>query len=213
MELGRLLAWPAALDQHEREVVELFGRQLSAVAANRRLQDELERIALTDSLTGVFNRRYFDMVFEQSSARQKRSEDRHFGLISIDINGLKPTNDLYGHEVGDALIRTAVELISGAMRHSDIICRIGGDEFAVLVIDASVQACEHLVARLEERQRDAVCEVESPNGRLHLPVSFSVGYASSDETPTDALQRVADQRMYARKQAHYAAGPVTQGEH
>ncbi|WP_172203663.1 diguanylate cyclase [Niveibacterium sp. COAC-50] len=209
--LGRMLAWPAALDQHEREVVELYGRQLSAVAANRRLQDELERIALTDALTGAFNRRYFEQTLLQMRYTQQRCPERHFGLISIDVNGLKTTNDLYGHEAGDALICAVVEMVAGALRQSDMVCRIGGDEFVILAQDATLDACEHLVARLEERQRQARIVVDTPQGRLTLPVSFSIGYASSDETPTDALQRVADQRMYARKQAHYASQPEAAG--
>lgn len=204
MALGQLLAWPAALDPHEREIVELFGRQLSAMAANRRLQDELEHIALTDSLTGAFNRRYFDQVLEQISARQAGGDARHFGLISIDVNGLKTANDAHGHEAGDALIRAAVTLIAASLRQSDTICRIGGDEFAVLVADGSVEACVQLANRLEERQQGATCEVPTPSGPVRLPVSFSVGHASSAETPPEALQRVADQRMYARKQSHYA---------
>ncbi|WP_374509718.1 diguanylate cyclase domain-containing protein [Niveibacterium sp.] len=205
VELGRMLAWPAALDQHEREVVELYGRQLSAVAANRRLQDELERIALTDALTGAFNRRYFEQTLLQLRYTQQRSPDRHFGLISIDVNGLKTTNDLYGHEAGDALICAVVELVAGALRQTDIICRIGGDEFVILAQDATMAACEHLVARLDERQRRANVVVDTPQGRITLPASFSIGYASSEETPADTMQRVADQRMYARKQAHYAS--------
>ncbi|MCX9154965.1 diguanylate cyclase [Niveibacterium sp. 24ML] len=204
MALGQLLVWPAVLDPHEREIVELFGRQLSAMAANRRLQDELEHIALTDSLTGAFNRRYFDQVLEQISARQAGGDTRQFGLISIDVNGLKTTNDAHGHEAGDALIRAAVTLITGTLRQSDTICRIGGDEFAVLVADGSPEACAQLANRLEERQQAATCEVPTPAGPLRLPVSFSVGHASSAETPPESLQRVADQRMYARKQSHYA---------
>ncbi|QSI78052.1 diguanylate cyclase [Niveibacterium microcysteis] len=209
--LGRMLAWPAALDQHEREVVELYGRQLSAVAANRRLQDELERIALTDALTGAFNRRYFEQTLLQMRYTQQRCPERHFGLISIDVNGLKTTNDLYGHEAGDALICAVVEMVAGALRQSDMVCRIGGDEFVILAQDATLDACEHLVARLEERQRQTRIVVDTPQGRLTLPVSFSIGYASSEETPTDALQRVADQRMYTRKQAHYASLPEAAG--
>ncbi|GAA5179601.1 hypothetical protein GCM10025771_22000 [Niveibacterium umoris] len=204
MSLGRLLAWPAQLDQHEREVVELYGRQVSAVAANRRLQDELERIALTDSLTGAFNRRHFEQVLEQLHHGAEPNRGRHFGLISIDVNGLKSTNDSYGHEAGDDLIRAVVELVGGALRQSDVMCRIGGDEFVVLAQDASLDACKHLVARLNERQRNAAIDVDTPNGRIRLAVSFSIGYASTEETAPESLQRVADQRMYADKQAHYA---------
>lgn len=207
-QLGELLVWPSRLDQTELEIVEITSRQLASVVENRRLTDVLERLAVTDPLTGAYNRHFFEKSFATQCYRYGRNPNQHFGLISIDINGLKHTNDQYGHEAGDALIKRAVELISLHLRQTDVMCRVGGDELVIIAEAAGIAACNTLVERLSRAQRNAHCLVPRTNGeRISLPLHYAIGAATTEETAPNELLRLADQRMYADKQAYYAAFP------
>lgn len=201
IRLGDLVIWPAQLDINEREVVELYSRQLSAVVENRRLTDELERISIVDPLTGAFNRRYFEQAFSNLCYTFARHPDRHFCVMSIDIDGLKAVNDTYGHQAGDVLIRHVVNILLDCLRQTDVICRIGGDEFVVIAESTGFLSAATLKNRLVAAQTDSVYEVEGREGEaVKLSARFSVGLASTEDTLPDDLLRVADQQMYAAKQ-------------
>lgn len=209
IRLGDLVIWPAQLDINEREVVELYSRQLSAVVENRRLTDELERISIVDPLTGAFNRRYFEQAFSNLCYTFARHPDRHFCVMSIDIDGLKTVNDTYGHQAGDVLIRHVVKLLLDCLRQTDVICRIGGDEFVVIAESTGFVSAATLKNRLIAAQADSLYEVQGPEGEIvQLSARFSVGLASTEDTAPDDLLRVADQQMYASKQESSAKTTV-----
>lgn len=202
--LGDLVIWPAKLDVNEREVVELYSRQLSAVVENRRLTGELERIAIIDPLTGAFNRRYFEQAFSNLCYTFARHPDRHFCVMSIDINGLKHVNDTYGHQAGDVLIQQVVKILVDCLRQTDVICRVGGDEFVVIAEATGFSSAATLSQRLTSAQNEAGFEIENAEGvTIRLPVKFSIGLASTEDTLPVDLLRVADQKMYDVKHAFY----------
>lgn len=99
-------------------------------------QKQLEHLAMHDSLTGLFNRHYFESTLEQLAADASRSHRSH-GLVYIDLDYFKVINDTFGHQRGDEVLQEIATLLKDRIRHSDILCRLGGDEFAVLLHDVS----------------------------------------------------------------------------
>ncbi len=163
-----------------------------ALDAMRSVNTRLSDISLRDELTGLYNRR----GFIQESTRHLHSNPESFLLGFIDMNELKPINDTLGHDEGDIAIRAVSEILRQSFRDHDILARVGGDEFAVLVKDVG----EEQVARLERRFNE---KCEKMSDELHKPyrLSFARGYvvgnASSD---LEALMAEADEKMYKNKQ-------------
>jgi diguanylate cyclase len=153
----------------------------------------LRRLAHTDDLTGLRNRRGFESVWEQRLATAGRT-GRPLGLLVIDLDGFKALNDRYGHSAGDAALRTAAEVIVGACRATDVVARMGGDELVVGLTDADAATCRSTAARIAEAL--AAARVPGlPEGSLRA----SIGMACSDDTPLDALADTADAAMYRVK--------------
>jgi diguanylate cyclase (GGDEF)-like protein len=159
------------------------------------LDRELRSLALTDDLTGLYNRRGFVAVATQQM-RLMRRKGAGLLLFFADVDKLKAINDSFGHREGDfALIRTA-DALEQTFRDSDMLARLGGDEFAALAVDASGQNEEVILRRLEENLQIS-CTEES---RYHL--SLSVGVAKLDPhhlVSIGELLEQADQSMYADK--------------
>jgi diguanylate cyclase len=171
----------------------------------------LRRLAHTDDLTGLHNRRGFESVWEQRLATAGRT-GRPLGLLVIDLDDFKALNDRHGHGAGDAALRTAAEVIVGACRASDVVARMGGDELVVGLTDADTATCRATAARIAEAL--AAARVPGlPEGSLRA----SIGVACSDGTPLDALADTADAAMYrvkASRRVDAASGsrPVSTGE-
>ena len=208
--LGEMMISAASLGTVGREAVELYSRQLAAVVDNRWLTEELERLSVIDPLTNTYNRRYFERAYANLCYAFDRQPDRHFSLLSIDVNGLKATNDHFGHEAGDVLMVAMVDLLQDCLRQNDVVCRIGGDEFIVLAEATSVKMVERLVQRLEEAQQGAHVDFRNPDSgaTVGIAISFSIGWASTEEVRPEQLLRLADQRMYEQKQEHHARNAV-----
>ncbi|WPZ33596.1 GGDEF domain-containing protein [Thalassobaculum sp. OXR-137] len=162
---------------------------------------ELENLSVTDELTGVMNRRGFDMQLRKSMAQQKRhsqdSEDNGGGVVlMIDLDRFKAVNDTYGHAAGDELLRLVAGVLTRDVRASDTVSRLGGDEFAVLMPDLDAADGLARAKRLEKRLN----ATRLSWGELVLPVSASVGAVSfrPQDRPAEVLNR-ADEIMYRRK--------------
>lgn len=169
------------------------------VTAAKTLQDRLERLSLTDELTGLYNRRGFMTLAEQQSRLAART-GKPLMLLFADVNDLKSVNDALGHEVGDALLLDAAQVLHTAFRSSDIVARLGGDEFVVLLIDPSPTSPELVRTRLE------TCIAHFNNGtRRPYRLSLSVGVCESNGgagTGPDLPRMLADAdaQMYLAKQ-------------
>jgi len=163
-----------------------------------RVEKELLSLSMTDPLTGLHNRRGFLTLAEQQLHLAERTK-RRMQLFFADLDGLKRINDTYGHEEGDRAIAEAAAALRETFRSSDIIARIGGDEFAILAIDTEGPLPEFLLERLQ-RRLDRPDQGESRKYAL----SFSVGCADYDpERPLslNELMARADRLMYAQKEA------------
>jgi diguanylate cyclase (GGDEF)-like protein/PAS domain S-box-containing protein len=153
--------------------------------------ERLKKHSETDPLTGLYNRNLFLDVIQGYITGSKS-----YGLVMLDLNGLKYINDHFGHEEGDRIIREATEAIRSSVRDSDLAFRIGGDEFLILTSDK-----ESVLKMIETRvkKKNMIPSKDTP-----AVLNLSVGYATSCEAKDmEAVLALADQRMYQDKQAFY----------
>ena len=157
------------------------------------LEEEVRR----DSLSGLFNRRFFDENLRQELNRAKRLQ-HSLNLALIDIDHFKSINDQYGHQVGDEAIVALADSMQQAFRRSDILCRYGGEEFAVIMPDSSIEAAFKATQRLQTLYRKTCSERDLKCG---ADISFTAGIASfpSDIDTEEGLIQLADQRLYKGK--------------
>ena len=161
-----------------------------------RAEEALLVLSLTDDLTGLYNRRRFFVLTEQYLKVAIRTK-RRLLLLFIDMDDLKRINDHYGHHEGDQALKDLAKILKQTFRESDIIARIGGDEFVVLFVSADENS-ERLLTRLHENLKDY-----NDQRLRRYPLSISVGTAQFDpEHPVsiDELLSKADTSMYAQKQ-------------
>ncbi|MDX8459569.1 GGDEF domain-containing protein [Mesorhizobium humile] len=155
----------------------------------------LEQAALTDGLTGMQNRRYFDDALREY-LQEFRRIDRPVGLMILDLDHFKQVNDTHGHDVGDEVLRAVATCLRGMTRYHDVVARLGGEEFAVVTPNMDVE----LLARFAERIRKAIANMSIMSGNVRLKVTTSVGLAVWDhkESAEDFYRR-ADRQLYEAK--------------
>jgi diguanylate cyclase (GGDEF)-like protein len=178
--------------------LEAANRRLSSeIAEKEKLRAELEELAATDALTGLYNRRHFNRVLDQMFAESERM-DSDLACVMIDLDGYKQLNDTKGHVVGDQLLAVAGKVISANMRRMDVAARYGGDEFVLLLPHASAQEA----ARVTQRIRDEFGQGSAIVLRQNEGVSMSAGIASrKNNVPPGAEQLLglSDAALYQAK--------------
>ncbi|MFQ5814333.1 MAG: PAS domain S-box protein, partial [Anaerolineae bacterium] len=167
------------------------------ITARVRMEETLRALALLDELTNLYNRRGFSVLAEQQLKMAERGK-RKMLLLFADLDGLKWINDTFGHSEGDRALMETADVLEETFRESDIVARIGGDEFVVLAVETNGSPAEVLVHRLQEN-------LEARNARRdrRYELSLSVGLARYDpERPCsiEELLTQADRAMYERKQ-------------
>ncbi len=157
---------------------------------------ELWRQANHDALTGLPNRLLFEDRLEVACGHSE-AEGHSIALLSIDLDGFKPINDRYGHEVGDQVLRKVGERIKNTVRTGDTVARLGGDEFAVIADDVKNKEEAEWVAQ----KIAASIQRQMEMGDLSISVGASIGVAMfpEDSTETVALLGLADDKMYKQK--------------
>lgn len=165
-----------------------------------RLREEnyqLARKALTDSLTGLYNRAYFDVSLQAEAARNERKGGT-FSLLMLDIDHFKRVNDEFGHPTGDAVLRKVASAIHSLVRKTDVVCRYGGEEFALLLPDTGEGHAFLLAERI--RQHLASLYFTSPLGNFSITASIGLSSASGPGA-IDAQQLLneADCALYSSK--------------
>lgn len=187
-----------AFTEDDIQVLELISELIAAAMyhAARNETNELYLQATHDALTGLPNRALFYDRLRQSIQLATRSS-AVLGILNLDLDGLKPINDRYGHRVGDAAIREAAMRISGSARRSDTVARLGGDEFGVILPGIHGRAdAEQQSERMTERVAQPF---EFEGQRLDLGVSVGIAVLPDDGTDMTGLIDRADKAMYAIK--------------
>jgi diguanylate cyclase (GGDEF)-like protein len=183
----------------DQALLESTAKQIGLAIGNVRLREELSRQALRDPLTGLFNRRQFESLLQRRIASASR-EPGGFGILMIDVDHFKSVNDRYGHEAGDAVLKTVAEAVAQTIRPQDDVCRLGGEEFVVLLSDPAPHEIQFVAERIRARIEDLPMAF---NGTTLPGVTVSIGVAifPLDASEGSTLLRVADEAMYGAKRA------------
>jgi diguanylate cyclase (GGDEF)-like protein len=198
-ELGQLgEAFNQMLNQIEQRDL-MMERQVSQRTRElQKLADEFRYRALHDPLTGLPNRALLNEEFNRAAAHARRA-GKQFAVLLLDLDNFKYINDNYGHDVGDELLKLAATKIRGALRGEDIVCRVGGDEFIVLVESVqSLQQIETIGQGLLQALRG---ELQVANHVLSIGVSIGASIYPQHGQDLNELKRNADIAMYCAKEA------------
>ena len=179
--------------QEDREVVAAAQTQL--LEHNRRL----EELTVTDTLTGLANRRSLSDIMARQLERYRR-DARIFSVLMLDLDHFKTVNDRYGHLVGDEVLRQFAACLKQSIRAVDLAARYGGEEFTIILFDTGHEDSWELAERIRTQVRDMRFTVE-PGTVLEVTVSIGIAEVSdTDSAPDDLLQR-ADAALYQAKRA------------
>jgi diguanylate cyclase (GGDEF)-like protein len=154
-----------------------------------KIEKQLRHLSTHDTLTSIYNRAYF----EEELIRLEYSQKYPITVIVADVDGLKSINDSQGHAVGDQILKYSAELLSSAVRSTDVLARIGGDEFAILLSNTDQVIAERLLQRFQENISHFTLE------HPELPVKLSFGIATAMHGNLGETLKLADQRMYEHK--------------
>jgi diguanylate cyclase (GGDEF)-like protein len=157
---------------------------------------DLKTLAAIDALTGLYNRRQFEALARAELARCQRYL-RPLSLLMLDIDHFKNVNDRFGHAAGDQVLKAVATIIASAKRDSDIVARIGGEEFAVLLPESNKEAARAFAERICELVR--TCSAHVGGEELALTMSIGGADATMRTSGIEALLRDADQALYAAK--------------
>jgi diguanylate cyclase (GGDEF)-like protein len=171
---------------------------LEDISERKRLEEEIRTLAVTDPLTGLYNRRGFITLSERQLKIAERTVDRLL-LLFADLDGMKWINDHLGHLKGDEALIGLAGILKKVFRGTDIVARVGGDEFAVLAVGTSAEHPELLRKRLQQ-------QIDLYNSQEHrdYQLSLSIGIIQSDpDNPIgiDDLMSRADEQMYEHKKS------------
>jgi diguanylate cyclase (GGDEF)-like protein len=158
--------------------------------------EQLERLATTDTLTGLYNRRHFMIALEAEWSRFQRYY-RSVSVLMIDIDHFKDVNDRYGHAVGDEAIKAMAEACLHGKRKSDVVGRVGGEEFAVLLPETNLSRARIVAERI--RKRIASQRLQTHAVQFQITASIGIAEAVVSMSGTDALLMAADQALYQAK--------------
>jgi diguanylate cyclase (GGDEF)-like protein len=162
----------------------------------QRLTAAIKKLSLIDYLTGLYNRRGF-MLFAKQQILLANRKNKKMCLFFCDIDGLKFINDTYGHDQGDRLIASTAKIIKDSFRASDIVARIGGDEFAILAFEATIKSSKKIIQHIEENLKGF-----NDSNRDNFKISLSIGISQYDPDLPDTIERLliqSDKRMYEAK--------------
>jgi len=201
--IGPIKAIGPAEEQQTGVIKELQG-EISALRRELRIlrlaNAELERVAVRDTLTPLFNRRYFLTALNERLVRAQRYNTKA-AVLFVDINQMKYINDRFGHGAGDFALVHVAAMVQAHIRATDVAARIGGDEFAIILEEVDE---EHALAKADQLS-EVLHSTPCLFGEQALPVSAAIGFTMLSPSDTeDSLIERADANMYHRKRAWQA---------
>ncbi len=189
--------FPHKFYKRDLKMLEIVGSQIASILENIRLLEKLENMAYTDGLTGLFNYRYFIKEFEKEL---KRAERYHYNvsIVMIDIDDFKKVNDVFGHEVGNMVLKKLSDILSEELRSVDILARYGGEEFIILLPNTEKEGAKILSERLREKVKKRFSEIDA---EVFPSITITLGISSFPEDGNDVygLIKKADMALYAGK--------------
>ena len=161
----------AAFVEHEFELAKWFGDAAALALDNAQTRARLEHLAQTDSLTGLYNHRYFHERLRSELTRASRAHES-VAVLMFDLDDFKRVNDVYGHGAGDQLLTRVGRIAHDTVRGSDVVCRIGGEEFAVIMPSCDARAARALARRLAD---NLAAENFEPAGAMTVSIGIALG--------------------------------------
>ena len=187
----------SASEVAEQRLAEVLAKQVALALGNLKLRQSLLNQSICDPLTGLFNRRYMEESLERECSRANRNKTS-VAFIMLDLDHFKRFNDTFGHQAGDTLLRSFGELLKRGTRGQDIACRYGGEEFALVLTDSSVEGAQKRAESLREQVKKMSVEYA---GQILGAVTISMGialYPDHGNTMSEVLSS-ADQALYRAK--------------
>ena len=188
--------------RHMDDMMRIVAEQTAMGLERHHLYSGVEKIGFTDELTGLSNRRMFNYLIEREITRSRRYR-RPLSLVMIDIDHFKKINDTWGHPIGDLVLRDLGALMRANFRRLDVPVRYGGEEFAVILPETSLEEAINFAERFRVKVEQALFS----SGRERIPVTISLGVASvgnspiSEEMDAEGLLQMADRALYQAKQS------------
>ncbi|MHB8173018.1 MAG: sensor domain-containing diguanylate cyclase [Nitrospirota bacterium] len=188
--------------KNEEGVVTHVLKIVTDTTAKKKEEDELKRRANVDALTGVYNKHYLDLYLQNEEVTNKTDKRKRgpYTIIYADLDNLKEANDTYGHEAGDILLRKAAQVFQDNTRHEDIIARVGGDEFVIVLPHSGPEEGEVLINRFRRQSEEWSRTKDLSEGLsgLKLSVSYGLGTSVYGIDLYDTIRK-ADLTMYRDK--------------
>jgi len=181
----------------DERTLRLLTSQAAVVIDNARLYEKIQRMAITDGLTGIFNRSHFLSLVEQEIIRSKRY-NRHFSLMMLDVDHFKRVNDTFGHQDGDRVLQALVTQCEEGLRETDDLGRYGGEEFMVLLPETDLNQAHNVADRI--RESIAGMTTHTKRGAIHVTVSIGVvAWPECGTNDSDAMIAKVDAALYQAK--------------
>jgi diguanylate cyclase (GGDEF)-like protein len=185
------------LSESEERMVKTLAEHLALAAANLNLRETLRTQSIRDPLTNLFNRRYMEESLERELQRATRKK-LPLAVVMLDVDHFKHFNDSFGHEAGDELLRELARLFLSRLRAEDIACRYGGEEFVLILPEASIEVALKRAELFRQTARESQIQFR---GKALERVTISIGLScySQHGTTGEALLRAADAALYRAK--------------
>jgi len=179
-------------------VATLQGRLAEQVTELKATRDHLARLVSTDVLTNVYSRRWWFELANVEFSRWQRYKGR-FSLMVIDLDYFKRVNDTYGHETGDRVLCRFADMLRAECRQSDIVGRVGGEEFTLLAPETSLEDAERIADRISAACRNLI--VPSGAGDVRCTCSIGISDVTAEDLDLDGVLRRADAALYDAKRS------------
>lgn len=198
-ELGVVQMFSVYKNEYKKQSVELaeiLAGHLNEEVKRIRLEEKLKKQAIHDSLTGLYNRYFFNQTIEKEVKRANRY-NKPLGFLMIDINKFKQINDSYSHLTGDKVLTKIAQLLKKSIRGSDTVFRYGGDEFLITLPET-----KNRIQKIKDRIRDNVKKWNKEQKLIDSPLELAIGFSFYDPDKKEKIQDIlkkADQKMYEDK--------------
>lgn len=188
---------PNAFTENDKPIIKHLSAQIGIALKNTLLIERILYLSRHDSLTAIYNRGYFEELLSKAY-HQCKSDDSELTFVMFDLNNLKQTNDTYGHEAGDLMLKKFVKTVQGNISPDDTFARLGGDEFAAFFINKNKNEVERIIDKIKN---DLDNNPFTYCGNVVGAISFGYGIATypQDSLELDELLKIADREMYSDK--------------
>ena len=168
------------------------------ITQRKKMEEQLQKLASTDPLTGLFNRRVFLERLEQEITKVARLSNYSVVLLMLDLDFFKRINDIYGHATGDAVLKAFAEIVRDNSRAIDIPARLGGEEFAILLTGADKEEAHIMAERLRKQVAEIVIDHEL--GSVKITVSIGAACVLANDINCEMVMHRADVALYEAKE-------------